>query len=89
MKLDCGDNSCYFMENGKGGMRTNGGCRCFNDPLKRVEIRKRLQLFEKMRNILLDEIEWSFFDDGEKELTYLDLDKFAQVIEELRSSDVK
>jgi hypothetical protein len=25
---DCGDNSCLFAEK-KGGMRTNGGCRCF------------------------------------------------------------
>jgi hypothetical protein len=27
MELDCGDNSCLFATN-KGGMRTNGGCRC-------------------------------------------------------------
>ena len=26
---DCGDNSCLFGGRGKGGMRTNGGCRCF------------------------------------------------------------
>lgn len=25
--LDCGDNSCLFAPS-KGGMRTNGGCRC-------------------------------------------------------------
>jgi hypothetical protein len=25
--LDCGDNSCLFARS-KGGMRTNGGCRC-------------------------------------------------------------
>lgn len=25
---DCGDNSCGFGGAGKGGMRTNGGCRC-------------------------------------------------------------
>lgn len=24
---DCGDNSCRYAKN-KGGMRTNGGCRC-------------------------------------------------------------
>jgi len=24
---DCGDNSCLYSPN-KGGMRTNGGCRC-------------------------------------------------------------
>lgn len=27
--LDCGDNGCYFATS-KGGMRTNGGCRCFS-----------------------------------------------------------
>ena len=26
--LDCGDNSCHFAKD-KSGMRTNGGCRCF------------------------------------------------------------
>lgn len=25
---DCGDSSCQFAGKGKGGMRTNGGCRC-------------------------------------------------------------
>lgn len=28
---DCGDNSCLFGGRGRGGMRTNGGCRCFKD----------------------------------------------------------
>lgn len=28
IELDCGDNSCHFAKD-KGGMRTNGGCRCF------------------------------------------------------------
>ena len=28
---DCGDNSCLFGGRGKGGMRTNGGCRCFKE----------------------------------------------------------
>ncbi len=27
--IDCGDNSCRFARK-KGGMRTNGGCRCAN-----------------------------------------------------------
>ena len=27
--LDCGDNSCAFAIN-RGGMRTNGGCRCLS-----------------------------------------------------------
>lgn len=30
-ELDCGDNSCHFMGRGKGGMRTNGGCRCLRN----------------------------------------------------------
>lgn len=30
LELDCGDNSCYFAKD-KGGMRTNGGCRCFSN----------------------------------------------------------
>lgn len=29
-ELDCGDNSCAFAKE-KGGMRTNGGCRCFSN----------------------------------------------------------
>lgn len=28
--MDCGDNSCNFAID-KGGMRTNGGCRCLAD----------------------------------------------------------
>lgn len=28
--MDCGDNSCVFAWK-KGGMRTNGGCRCLQD----------------------------------------------------------
>ena len=28
-KPDCGDSSCLFAEK-KTGMRTNGGCRCFD-----------------------------------------------------------
>ena len=30
-RLDCGDNSCLFASH-KGGMRTNGGCRCVDRP---------------------------------------------------------
>lgn len=40
---DCGDNSCLFGGRGKGGMRTNGGCRCFKDvrpDMKRVFIER-------------------------------------------------
>lgn len=38
--LDCGDNSCHFKKSG--GMRTNGGCRCFDSimpPRKARQIR--------------------------------------------------
>lgn len=34
--LDCGDNSCKYAIT-KGGMRTNGGCRCLSNDPKRVE----------------------------------------------------
>lgn len=34
LELDCGDNSCSFAKN-KGGMRTNGGCRCIENALYR------------------------------------------------------
>ena len=36
---DCGDNSCMFgaLEK-RGGMRTNGGCRCFEHPRTRREM---------------------------------------------------
>jgi hypothetical protein len=39
---DCGDNSCMFGGRGKGGMRTNGGCRCFRDlsTLKRIYVER-------------------------------------------------
>ena len=29
-EIDCGDHSCEFAEN-KTGMRTNGGCRCWEN----------------------------------------------------------
>lgn len=35
---DCGDNSCLYAKN-KGGMRTNGGCRCDQCPDCGVPIR--------------------------------------------------
>ena len=31
-ELDCGDTSCLFASK-KGGMRTNGGCRCLRNVL--------------------------------------------------------
>lgn len=41
--LDCGDNSCLFKDPKAGGMRTNGGCRCFSDlrpQVKRIFVNK-------------------------------------------------
>jgi len=36
--IDCGDNSCrYAPPSKKGGMRTNGGCRCSQNNGKSVE----------------------------------------------------
>ena len=42
---DCGDNSCLFGGRGKGGMRTNGGCRCFTElpHAKRVFVERLYQ----------------------------------------------
>lgn len=45
LPLDCGDNSCQFAPK-KGGMRTNGGCRCVTDlkPFsKRLAVTRALQ----------------------------------------------
>lgn len=38
--LDCKDNSCYFAKN-KGGMRTNGGCRCLNG-IRPFEVKRKI-----------------------------------------------
>ncbi len=50
--LDCGDNSCRFMEMGKGGMRTNGGCRCISDRHNQHEIMRRLLLSDLMASFV-------------------------------------
>jgi hypothetical protein len=44
---DCGDNSCLFGGRGKGGMRTNGGCRCFKDlpTAKRIYVERLYAAF--------------------------------------------
>jgi hypothetical protein len=44
---DCGDNSCLFGGRGKGGMRTNGGCRCFKDlpTAKRIYVERLFAAF--------------------------------------------
>jgi hypothetical protein len=38
---DCGDNSCLYATR-KGGMRTNGGCRCDACPLCGAHIRPKV-----------------------------------------------
>ena len=38
--LDCGDSSCRSPERGRGGMRTNGGCRC--DPEMVAQAHERI-----------------------------------------------
>lgn len=35
--LDCGDNSCFYAKK-KGGMRTNGGCRCVSNNQSHVNL---------------------------------------------------
>ena len=41
--LDCGDNSCRFVDRTKPmGMRTNGGCRCLDKPSQSILIRRFL-----------------------------------------------
>lgn len=48
---DCGDNSCLFGGRGKGGMRTNGGCRCFKDvrpDMRRIFIERMWQAVSSM-----------------------------------------
>lgn len=53
-KSDCGDNSCIFAGKGKGGMRTNGGCRCYqmltNDIVALIEA-DRARIVEKCAKI--------------------------------------
>jgi len=40
-ELECQDNSCEFDGKGRGGMRTNGGCRCLDLPFdKRMGLRR-------------------------------------------------
>jgi hypothetical protein len=41
-RLDCGDNSCTSPIRQRGGMRTNGGCRC--DPLAVALLHVRLAM---------------------------------------------
>lgn len=52
---DCGDNSCRFAIH-KGGMRTNGGCRCIRN--EDLIVRQFFYTFNPVQvKELLDEIE--------------------------------
>lgn len=60
---DCGDNSCLFGGRGKGGMRTNGGCRCFKDvrpDMRRIFIERLWESFvtSATRPVPVHEIRW-------------------------------
>lgn len=48
IEIDCGDNSCLFAPS-KGGMRTNGGCRCLeNAGFSRSSHKSLLQMFPEL-----------------------------------------
>lgn len=50
-ELDCGDNSCVFAVK-KGGMRTNGGCGCFqNAGFSSSVIRSAHQMLPEILNL--------------------------------------
>ena len=44
---DCGSNSCDFGGRGKGGMRVNGSCQCYNSAL--------YEILDTIKNFLNDE----------------------------------
>jgi hypothetical protein len=48
--VDCGDNSCRFAPRARrGGLRTNGGCRCFHPESETGRTLVRV-LLEEMRS---------------------------------------
>ena len=49
---DCGDSLCHFAMQ-RGGMRTNGGCRCLESPRGRGEVKLWAQ---RLRAALLAEV---------------------------------
>ncbi len=55
VELDCGDNSCEFTRN-RGGMRTNGGCRCVKD-IGPFPVRRRVTASIKMLPTLISLLE--------------------------------
>ena len=55
--VDCGDNSCRFAPK-KGGMRTNGGCRCLStrsfmqlQPIKKLAVAQSQLIGELVKEI--------------------------------------
>ena len=56
--FDCGDNSCRYAKD-KGGMRTNGGCRCAILFPRKVEfyLRSKINRTEAERDALKAEVE--------------------------------
>jgi hypothetical protein len=56
---DCGDNSCVFGGQDKGGMRTNGGCRCFKDlpTMKRIYVERLYRALRSLPDGLVGEID--------------------------------
>lgn len=55
--VDCGDNSCRFALK-KGGMRTNGGCRCLStNQMNASPVEKLAILQTQIIRELLDEVE--------------------------------
>ena len=50
LNLDCGDTSCRYAKN-KGGMRTNGGCRC----KRNIEENKKLNELSYQNKYVLKE----------------------------------
>lgn len=54
--LDCGDSSCRYAVN-RGGMRTNGGCRCarnHGDKVERFLLRNYLKAQAKIDELQAD-----------------------------------
>ena len=54
-ECDCGDNSCRFVKKeSHSGMRTNGGCRCFEKTENRLKIMKHMHEVKKALQKLKD-----------------------------------
>jgi hypothetical protein len=66
-ELDCQDNSCEFHGKGRGGMRTNGGCRCLDLPFKK---RMGLRQFIHDKDAELERLRMASVaaEDSEKQL---------------------